>query len=250
MNNPANGPRLSISIVSHAQGYLIDNLLEDLCNLVPPAHEILLTINIDEDISFLNKYKKLPLFILKNSSPKGFGANHNFAFNKSSGDFFLVLNPDVRAPDLDLSNILKLSSDDKVGVCAPLIYNLKGRIEDNARKFPTVLGLINRVISRKSKRSLDYVPKNCGHSMVDWVGGMFMVFSRQAFSKVSGFDERYYMYMEDVDICRRLKFENYYVILDYTTSIVHIGQRASSHKFRHFIWHFRSAIRFFTKCTH
>jgi GT2 family glycosyltransferase len=93
---------------------------------------------------------------------------------------------------------------------------------------------------RESDYTLDSVPIE-----VDWVAGMFVAFKRAAFEAVDGFDERYFMYMEDVDICRRLNEAGWLTVVQPQVSVVHAAQRASRKNVQHLRWHVASAIRYF-----
>ena len=81
---------------------------------------------------------------------------------------------------------------------------------------------------------------------VDWVGGMFMLFRREAFERVQGFDERFFLYYEDVDICRRLHGAGYDVVATPRAQATHEAQRASRRKPRHMALHARSMLRYLT----
>lgn len=236
--------RLSLSIISHGQGHLIKNLLADFRTVSGPSFEILLTLNIPEDKSFIADFKDLPITLIENQHPKGFGDNHNTAFKCSCGDIFVVVNPDIRAPKLDLTKLTTLSVQPKVGACAPRVLNAMGDAEDSARRFPTIFRLLHRVMFNRRKADYDLIGSN--PITVDWVAGMFVLFPRAAFVAVGGFDTRYFMYMEDADICRRLKQHGYLTLVDCSTSVVHDARRSSHRSLRHFSWHLRSAIRFLT----
>jgi len=80
----------------------------------------------------------------------------------------------------------------------------------------------------------------------DWVGGMFMLFRRSVFESLHGFDERYYLCYEDVDICARLKLSNLQTVLCSSSPIVHHAQRSSHSNIRYLRWHLLSMLRFFS----
>lgn len=235
---------LSLSIVSHGQGQLIANLLEDARTFSGPTFEIVLTLNISEDKSFLTKFTDLPITLIENPHPKGFGDNHNTAFKHSRGNIFVVVNPDIRAPHLNLSTLTALAARAKLGACAPKVLSATGTIEDSARQFPTFARLLSRVVLRR--QGPDYNLSGPGTVEVDWVAGMFVAFPRAAYEAVGGFDTRYFMYMEDADICRRLRRRGYSILMDGSTSVVHDARRASRRSVRHLSWHVRSALRFLT----
>lgn len=239
-------PSISFSVVSHGQGLLIRHLLSDLLcfdNCSSQKIEIILTLNIAEDESFLALFKDLSLKIIRNVTPKGFGANHNAAFIASSGEIFVIINPDIRLTPFDLAPMLTTLERPETGAWAPLVLSVHGNVEDSARKYPTFSLLVNRVILRNRKG--DY-PTNVGPLIVDWVAGMFLAITRINFLKINGFDERYFMYMEDADICRRLSREGKQIIFDPRVSVIHDAQRASSRSLKYLAWHLRSAIRFLT----
>lgn len=236
-------PLLTISIVSHGQSDLIRLLFYDLSSLALDNIEVIVTINIPEDESI---YQNLPfpLRIFRNKGPKGFGANHNSAFEQSIGKFFVIVNPDIRLPSLDLSKLLDLMEESDVGAVAPVVINGEGFVEDSARTFPTVLGLARRVLLGIRVPDYKFEDKPI---VVDWAAGMFVVFRRECYQAVRGFDDkRFFMYMEDVDICRRLKANGWRVVLQPAVSVVHDAQRASRRSLTHMRWHITSAFRYFT----
>jgi N-acetylglucosaminyl-diphospho-decaprenol L-rhamnosyltransferase len=236
--------KFSLSVVSHGQGALIRSLLQDLCRDQAQRgrqHEVLLTLNIPEDESFVDDFTdQLSLRVIRNMKPKGFGANHNAAFEASSGEVFVVLNPDIRLqafPD----DLIAASLTDMTGAWAPLVRSSTGSVEDSFRRFPTVARLLRRTILRR--RYPDYLAEDKPID-VDWVAGMFIAFRRRTYADLKGFDERYFMYMEDVDICHRLNRRGLSVVLDPRASVVHDAQRASRRSWQHRKWHLRSAVRY------
>lgn len=237
--------KFSISIVSHKSGDLITNLLEDLRRHLPAESEIILTLNCPEDEHFLEEAGDLPLTILRNVRPLGFGANHNQAFAVSRGEWFVVVNPDIRllAPPW---NALVEALNVDVGACAPMVLSPAGSPEDSVRRYPTFSRLFRRAVMQQ--RSPDYVaPKaDIAPKPVDWAAGMFLMFDATTFRAVQGFDTRYFMYFEDVDICKRMNASGTRVIWVTSCSVVHDAQRASRRSWQHLSWHFRSALRFLT----
>lgn len=233
----------TLSVVSHGQAALVRLLLSDLERLRPADFEVLLTLNVPEDESSLVS-SGFPLRVIRNTRPKGFGANHNAAFAVSRGDYFVVINPDIRLPDLALDGLRQVVDLDRTGACAPLVFNSSGHLEDSTRRFPTVLRLLRRVVLRD--RALDYEWQGRSQA-VDWVAGMFVMFRREAFAQVRGFDDqRFFMYFEDVDICRRLKGLGWAVRVQPAVRVVHDAQRASARQLKHLWWHLTSAARYLT----
>lgn len=235
--------RICLSIVSHGQLELVLPLLDNLDRQFEMDFDVVLTLNIPESEEGLRNYR-FPLTLVRNRYPKGFGGNHNAAFAYAGSDFFAVVNPDIRLNGLDTSTLLKPFADPAVGCCAPLILSPDGTIEDSARKFPTWLGLARRAVLGRD--GPDY-PHQFGPIAVDWVGGMFAIFRRNAFQDVNGFDDRrYFMYYEDVDLCYRLQRMGWSVVYNPLCEVIHDARRASHRQLRHMRWHASSLLRFMT----
>lgn len=224
---------------------MVVDLLGDIQALNWPqdAYEVLLTLNTPEDSRLFSPFQtKLPLHIITNTAAKGFGANHNAAFQHSRGDTFAVVNPDVRLPRLDLNDWLAPLQQNSVAACAPLAYDSQGQLQDNARRFPSLWSLARRVLTGVRQPSYDPL---LGPQTVDWAAGYLLLLRRDAFEQVGGFDEAYYMYMEDVDLARRLKRKGWTVLWDTQIRIIHDSQRASHRQWRHLRWHLQGAVRYF-----
>ena len=232
---------VTFSVVSHGQGNLIHSLLQDMRNWVGVKFEIILTQNISEDNAYLEGFRDLDIFLIINDVPKGFGANHNAAFAKAKGDFFVVLNPDIRASKLDLDPLVTAAKSQGIGACAPVVMSVEGKIEDSARRYPTLLRFFKRTFLKKRSVDYEFTSKLV---KVDWIAGMFMVFRREVFKSIGGFDERYYMYLEDADICRRINRCGLDVVVINESSVIHDARRASRRNLQHILWHYRSAFRF------
>lgn len=238
----SDGCRICISVVSHGQGALVGRLLEDLEHCGLPKLEVVLTINIPEDESFVGS-RPYPIKVIRNEQPKGFGANHNSASKVTDAPLFAVVNPDVRVKPQDWEPFLsRLASDARVAACAPKVVNPQGDIEDHARSFPTLTSLLARKLGRH-KESLRYSAD--APFEPDWVAGMFVVFKASAFRRVGGFDSRrFFMYFEDVDICRRLRAEGWTIRVNPAVTVIHDARRASRRDLRHLKWHLSSAFRY------
>jgi N-acetylglucosaminyl-diphospho-decaprenol L-rhamnosyltransferase len=240
--NPVQG-LLSISVVSHLQMPLIAGLMQDIHEHCKNLNiELILTLNLDEELVFHSQDFFFPVRVIKNQRPKGFGANHNQAFQQAFGQYFCVINPDIRFGSDPFSVLLNQLKDPALGVIAPLVVGMTGALEDSVRRFPTPLIILSKVFGQG--RGGDY---SLAHSEIepDWVGGMFMLFPRQVFEQLHGFDERYFLYYEDVDLCGRLLIEGYKVGVCPQVQVVHHAQRSSHRSLKYLRWHLASMLRFF-----
>ena len=246
MNCPnSKSSMLAISIVSHGQGRLIKQLLSDLVPLMQAGAEVILTINVPEDESFLGEFED-KILLIRNKTPLGFGENHNNACMKTERDWFAVLNPDIRCDPLIFPLLIAAHESAGAGVTAPRIVGINGLAEDSVRYYPTLSRILNRTWLRFMGRSLvsDYKLKDGKHMPVDWVAGMFLLFKSVNYREVGGFDTRYFMYLEDADICRRLNLKGLPVVVVPELQAIHDARRATGRSFQHFRWHLGSLIRF------
>ncbi len=237
-----NSPLLTISIVSHQHGHLIHGLLDDLQHLRIEDIEVVLTLNMAEKLPFDCDGYDFPIQLRFNPRPKGFGANHNSAFKSNQGKWFCVLNPDIRLKADPFPNLLECFQDNRVAVAAPLIVDQDGNIEDSARRLPSPLSIVKKAFQHNFRQDYEVG----GQTFIpDWVAGMFMLISSDCFEQIGGFNEKYFLYYEDVDLCTRLKLAGYKIVLCAGVSAVHHARRESHRSLKHFLSHLRSVIRFF-----
>ena len=234
--------QVTVSIISHGHGALVSSLLADLAKHCGPAVSVVLTLNIPEQPPISEAGYPFQIRIVSNDAPMGFGANHNAAFKHCANPYYCILNPDVRLAENPFPQLIGELDKPKVGVVAPRIVNPEGSTEDSARRFPTpwfiarkFCGLIVELDYRIDQSTLS----------PDWVAGMFMLFRKEVYAKLSGFDERYFLYYEDVDLCRRLRKLGYDVSLVPVVSATHDARRESRRNSRHLRWHLASMLRFF-----
>jgi N-acetylglucosaminyl-diphospho-decaprenol L-rhamnosyltransferase len=244
-----NKTAFSISIVSHGHQEYIISLLRDLAKLRRPDIEVILTWNLTgEEIDFDRKSFPFPIRSIRNDTPKGFAANHNYAFRLSTGVNFVILNPDISVPEDPFFFLIPILENHPPCICAPLIKTQNGEIEDSARFFPSPFTLIKKAAAKivKYKLKLEKVPEDQAMLNPDWIAGMFMVIPHSIYKKLGGLSERYYLYYEDVDFCARARQAGIEVYVSKLVSVVHYAQRKSHNDSQFFRWHVESALRFLT----
>jgi GT2 family glycosyltransferase len=209
------------------------------------ALEVTVTLNVAEALDLDPAASPFPLAVVHNAAPRGFGANHNAAFARraAADGFFCVANPDVRLDPGVLAGLVQtLAAHPSAAVAAPRVRDQAGRVQNSARRLPTPGRLLRRALRVLPR--LDYAPGTTWRQ-ADWVAGMFMVFPSRAFAELGGFDERYFLYYEDVDLCCRAHLAGYDVLLDETASVTHDGLWHSHRDPRYLRWHLASMARFF-----
>ena len=163
--------------------------------------------------------------LMKNRENVGFGRGVNQAMTASTAEYVLVMNPDCQLSAGALTPLMAvLDADAACAIVAPRVLDPDGTPQGNARGDPDMLtGLFGRTSQlRRMFSGLDVARRNVvtdttrhqderhqdkqgGAVTVDWVSGACMLVRRSAIAAVGGFDERYFMYWEDADLCRRLR---------------------------------------------
>ena len=228
---------VTFSIVSHGHSDVIRALLADL-NVYSGTHalELLLTLNAPELESItdleLQQLCKFKITVLKNSSAKGFAANHNLALAHASEGIWCVINPDIRLDAAQLDALIEALAPSYVGLAHPRQQNPSGQKLEYSRALVTPFSLLKRYLGRRSEQP----------DQPDWVSGCFMAFRSEVYQELGGFDEKYFLYCEDVDICLRLQLAGYKIV-EADFSIVHDTRRGTLKKFDHFKWHVSSLLK-------
>lgn len=228
---PASAP-LTVSIVSHGQLELIRPLLEQLDRFSRAVTaKVVLTINIPEPDLLAGAAWGFEIERVENAVPKGFGANHNEAFARCATPWFLVLNPDIRF-DTDVLGSLLAQAAPEAGLLAPRILEPGKPTPEQHRAIITPLEIVSR------KR-----PGYARPAVPDWIPGLFMLFRSAAYREIGGFDERFFMYGEDFDICARLRLAGWKLQIAEQLQARHDAQRASHRSKRHLYWHITSLLK-------
>lgn len=230
---------VTASIVSHGHGGMVADLAGDLLECAEVT-AIIITQNIPERVDCPADPR---LKIIHNQAPRGYGANQNTAFSEAVTPFFCVLNPDIRLTGNPFPELLSVLQDDGIAASAPVITSPKGRREDSARKFPTAASLLG-----KAAGFLDGTYDSArAHENPDWLAGMFLLLRTSAFRAVRGFDEKYFLYYEDVDLCWRLRRAGYGLRQVQEVKAIHDARRASRRDWKHARWHLASMARFLAR---
>lgn len=236
-------PEITLSVVSHGQITMIAALLQDMAaNCQQTVLEVILTLNVPEALPTSLNQLPYPVLILHNESPLGFGENHNRAFKHATASFFCVINPDIHIGSNIFPILTESLQNPSFGVIAPLIVNGEGKVEDSARKFPTPPKIICKLFGGCNGQ--DYLIGSAPMEP-DWVGGMFMVFRRDTYALLGGFDQKFFLYYEDVDLCARMRLRGLRVVMIPGVQATHLARRSSHSSAAYSFMHIRSMFRFF-----
>jgi GT2 family glycosyltransferase len=195
--------------------------------------------------------------LLAEAGNRGFGAGVNLAARCARAPRLLLLNPDA-VLDAPITPALGayLDAHPRVGVVGPRIVDADGTLQASARRFPgvsTLAGGRSTWLTRAwpgnpvSRRNL-LAAEDGGPRAVDWVSGACLLIRREAFESVGGFDEGFFLYWEDADLCRRLAARGW--ATHYLPDVVvrHAAGRSSRHaRTRAQVAFHRSVYRYFRK---
>jgi N-acetylglucosaminyl-diphospho-decaprenol L-rhamnosyltransferase len=234
-------PAVTISVVSHGQNGRVRELLRDLSCTDASQIEVILTENIPDSVRLNSADYPFGIRHITNATRKGFGANHNAAFAVARGTNFCVVNPDVRLRGDPFPALLQVLRDPAVGVVGPTAIGPDGEMQNNARRFPTGRSLAMKILSRTNPIEYDHT---ASVFYPDWIAGMMMMFRSSTYRDIGGFDERYFLYYEDVDICARIRATGRTVAAEPAATIIHDANRQSWRSPRFTLMHLRSMVRY------
>ncbi|MDG1460998.1 MAG: glycosyltransferase [Luminiphilus sp.] len=197
----------------------------------------------------------LRLQYIARESNDGYGAGHNTVLDKALGDYHLILNPDVELSENALLKVMhSLRDHPDVTIMAPRGANELGNEEHLAKRYPSVLVLLLRALGLPllsrcfSERLASYELRDLSHEGglqdVPLLSGCCMVARSDALRAVGGFNEQFFMYFEDYDLCMRMASIGR-VVRDPDVRIIHHGGGAARKGLRHIIWFMSGGIRFF-----
>jgi hypothetical protein len=244
VTRPNEPPRLSALIVNfHTYGE-IAACLGSLAAALDPARDEILVVDHGSDPAALGALAaRFPAVRwLPTAQNPGFGAGINRAARAASGQRLLVLNPDATiSSNLPAQLAATLDSAPDIAIVGPLVRTGDGRLEASARRFPgwsTVFGGRSTWLTRVwpgnpfSRRNLLTGPEVTAPVDVDWVSGACLLVRRDVFEALGGFDEQFFMYWEDADLCRRARAAGRRVVYEPRATVTHLGGRASRQRSR------------------
>jgi GT2 family glycosyltransferase len=196
--------------------------------------------------------------VIERSTNEGFATGVNLGVRETHAPFILLLNPDCVVEEQEVGRLIAFAHQrPDAAIVGPRILNADRTIQGSARRFPGLTTAFagrsswltrrfpNNPLSRHNLPALDAQQTPLD---VDWVSGACMLVRRQALTQVGGMDERFFLYWEDADLCRRLTEVGWHIVYFPGATIVHAGGRSSIHAYRDSLYAFhRSALFLFRK---
>lgn len=248
---------LSIIIVEYKNTDIIKEAITSIQkHFINFDYEIFVISNSDysEDVRKNLSISFPNVHFIFNQKNLGFAKANNQGIKQSNSEFVLLINPDTKVVDNGISyaiNLMKTNS--KIAVIGPKIFDKNGKVQDSCREFIT----INKLIFRALKRTINgksAVLEKIEYSKtqpVDWISGACILVRRSAIDDVGLMDERYFMYDEDMDWCRRFWQHGWEVWYLPHLMIEHNATRKSANYlnlFNKLLWvHMESHLKYFHK---
>ncbi|MHB1986814.1 MAG: glycosyltransferase family 2 protein [Acidimicrobiales bacterium] len=194
-----------------------------------------------------------PVGVLETARNIGYGAAANKGAAATASPYLLICNPDLVVEPGAIGTLAdRLDSDESVGVVGPLLRDGEGRVYPSGRQFPSLGDAIGHAFvgliwggNPWTRRYRHLGAEQHRAREADWVSGACFLVRRVAFDSVGGFDEAYFMYVEDVDLCWRLGRAGWGIRYEPSAEVVHEqGRSASQHPYAMIRAHHRSMWRF------
>lgn len=200
---------------------------------------------------------------IQNGENFGFAKGNNIAIKQAKGDYIMIMNPDITVKQNAINNIVDyIKQHPEVGLVGPKLLNPNETLQYTAMKFQTFKSVFyRRTFLGKTKKGEeflnDYQLRDWDHNdirEVDWVMGACQTVRKSDLDKVGMFDERFFFYVEDMELCRRFWMNDLKVIYLPTAQMYHLHEQASMTSPYGFLklnklvrWHITSFIKYSLK---
>ena len=259
--------RLALAIVTHNS---LSDLEAHFWGQLAVAEELGVPVVVVDNDSRDGSAEPLPsaaarsdrLTVHRSGANRGYAAGVNEAFRLAGDRDVLLLNPDIVLASVGqvvaLLDVLDARAD--AGIVGPRLVNLDGSTQASAREFPNLLAMAARATlvgrwprARAAAERYSRPPSPYGVTSVKWLLGAAMLVRRSAFEAVGGWDERFFLYLEDTDFCLRCREAGWDVLYAPHVALRHSHRRASDRRRgsilsstarRH---HVASTVKFFLK---
>ena len=233
MSEPSNS-QVDVVIVAHNAGDLLRAAVDSAVEQAGAIHVWVMDAETT-DGSTAAVAATLPEGRLRSVPNSGFSASNNRGIELTDGEFVLLLNPDAVLGDGALAALLESAErNPRAGIIGPTVMNPDGTVQANSfGRFPTLASALSLRLWRFAQRlrgNRTFSPKLPSQATpVDWVTGACMLVRRAAIDDVGPMDEQFFLYMEDVDWCHRMRDRGWLVVLEPAATVVHhLGRSTTS----------------------
>jgi N-acetylglucosaminyl-diphospho-decaprenol L-rhamnosyltransferase len=247
------GDGIAVVVVNYESGPALARCVERLLEQSPT--ELVVVDNGSRDGSIDELRHRLPdVSVIDPGANLGYGAGANRGAAATTAPFLLVCNSDVEVGPGAIGVLAEeLATRPGCGLVGPQIRDAGGARYPSARRFPSMVDAAGHALlglfapDNRFTRSYHqaHLAEIAGAEEVDWLSGACLLLKRSAFEEVGGFDEAYFMYAEDVDLCWRLARAGWKAAYVPQAEVVHLqGVSTDAHPYRMILEHHRSLLRF------
>ena len=225
-------PDLTVIIITYNSEKYLDRCLGSVKN-----YNVVIVDNSSKD-NTIKIAKKYNVKIVVNAKNYGYAKAANIGIRNADSDYILLINPDVYLQNDTIKNMaLFMRQHKKCDIQGPKLFNDNGELIYSCKRFPTLKAAFGRRLGIFAEDVYYHLMKDYDHEepkIVNWISGGCMMFK-----SVLRFDERFFLYLEDVDFCREKT-------VYYNTNAVafHSVQRESAKKLIHFFYHLSSFVKY------
>lgn len=248
---------MSLAIVSYKNKTDITECLSSLYAFVSPKDIDVYIINNSQFGDLDSLAIKFPVKIIQGRGNVGFGAGHNQVIPFLVSRYHAIVNPDIIFTENPFKEILSfMKSHEDVGCVSPIMYSSNGKMQPVYRREISLKSLFCRYMPMPFA-AIPYIKKCKMHQTMsdvekthpfecEFIQGSFLVVKTEMFKGLQGFDERFFMYAEDADLCKRIR-KTHKVMCDPNCRIVHKWEKQSHRNLKLLNIHVQSLIKYINK---
>ncbi|MDO1605229.1 glycosyltransferase family 2 protein [Lactobacillus sp. YT155] len=250
---------VTVSIVTYNSPYIFKTLDSWIDNVMNDYDISLVIHDNGSDADYLKKleeYENKGITIVKGTN-QGFGHGHNQVLTQTTSDFFVICNPDILITKEAFETLYDFleNSDDKVGMLTPKTVNPDGQVQYLIRRKLDVFDYMLRFVpfgfvkKMFNKRLSYYECRDLSdeRQVIQYGSGAFMFTKTQVIKEIDGFDERFFMYFEDNDLCDRIRKNGNEIYYIPDATVTHFYGKESHRSLRGFKIFMKSMAQYFNK---
>ena len=220
---------VSIIILSFNTKDLLKSCLESIYkNVKGFEFEVIVVDNASTDATASVISNNNAIKLIQNKENFGFSKGNNIGAQKAKGEYLLFLNSDTKIQDNGLKRMLEFFKEHSdIGIVGAKLTNVDGSSQLSTGNFYSIINTILMLFG--GEQFVRFSPKEIQE--VDWVSGACFMTRKDLFNNLGGFDEHFFMYIEDMELCYRVKKMGYKVYFYPQANILHVGEASSQRSF-------------------
>lgn len=228
--------KVSVIVVSFNSEDFIEKCVTSLLRNLPKNGEIIVCDNASEDktVEKLRKFKSA-IKLIESSENLGFSKANNLAAKQALGEYLFFLNPDTEFKKPILDELISFyQKNSEIGIVAPKLIMPNGKIQASVKKLPTIWGAFKEYILGIKHNYSEYVPESKYPVEVEAIYGAAFLIKKNLFESVGEFDEKYFLYYEDIELCNRLKKIGKKIFYYPSVELIHMvgGTKSTQDKYK------------------